>query len=534
MGDLTSLIEVIKRTKKLQRHHEWSYSATEAVKLRTKLEDIVHKSVKRAQQCEADGLWREAEYLWGSIKYYASADRPREVKNALMEVEFHPSKYNNKLIGLFPLVALHERLGDFPRAEHDLELLIARLHDHPDAEPRQSTLDSEIKTLIRLYKMFQERVAGYEVTGLEKKTLVELSSLSLLFRVSALDCVEIYVALLGSNASIFPTPGEWPKFLHLSASMGSKSFMTLLLSAGIKIDSLDHHNRTALHIAAREGHEDVVKLLVSSGAAANLQDEDDYSPLHYACLEGHIAVSTILLGNGASVQARTDEDEDGFTPLHMAIKSGSLDLVQLLLAYGCGMKEKTNVGKTVLHLAAGEGNEVLVKLSLDSGVEKDSADNYGIRPIHDAANAAVARLLLDAGADPHSPEIFDETPLLSAAWRDDVEVVKLLLEHKANVDAQDDQGRTALHRAVSCKRVEIVSTLLRNAANINLQDIEGKTPLHEALRSGDVDIVVALLEYGAEPHFLDILRKSRLNSATGSREEETLMAAREKLNSKHT
>ena len=197
------------------------------------------------------------------------------------------------------------------------------------------------------------------------------------------------------------------------------------------------------------------------------------------------------------------------------------------------MKEKTNVGKTTLHLAEEEGNEVLVKLSLENGAEKDSADNYGIRPIHDTANAAVARMLLDAEADAHSPDIFDETPLLSAAWRDDGEVVELLLEHKANVDAQDDQGRTALHRAVSCKRVEIISTLLRNSANANLQDIEMKTPLHEALLSRDVGIVATLLEYGAEPS-LDILRKSRSDSTRPSREEETLMAAQEKPNGKRT
>jgi ankyrin repeat protein len=220
---------------------------------------------------------------------------------------------------------------------------------------------------------------------------------------------------------------------YASFSCKPETFMALLLSAGVEINFLDHHDRTALHVAAREGHEDVVKLLVSSGAEVNLHDEDYYSPLHYACMEGHIAVATILLGSGANAQARADED--GFTPLHIAIKSSSSDLIQLLLAHDCGMKEKTNVGKTTLHPAEEEGNEVFVKLSLENGVEKDSADNYGIRPIHDAANAAVARMLLDAEVDVHSPDIFDETPLLSAAGRDDGEVVELLLEHKANVDA---------------------------------------------------------------------------------------------------
>ena len=187
--------------------------------------------------------------------YYVSADRLKEIRNALMEVEFHPSKYKNKLLGLFPLVTLHEKLGGFPRAEHELELLIARSHDRPDAEPGQSTMDLEIKTLIRLYGMSQERVAGYEVSGLEKKTLVELGSLSLPFRVIALDYKGLYVALLISNSSISLTPGEYLPLLHLSASMGPQTFTTLLLSAGIKIDCLDPHGRTALHVAAREGHQ---------------------------------------------------------------------------------------------------------------------------------------------------------------------------------------------------------------------------------------------------------------------------------------
>jgi ankyrin repeat protein len=73
------------------------------------------------------------------------------------------------------------------------------------------------------------------------------------------------------------------------------------------------------------------------------------------------AISPILLRSGANTQARADDDD--FTPLHIAIKSGSSELVQLLLAHDCEMKEKTNVGKTTLHLAAEEGNEVLVKLS---------------------------------------------------------------------------------------------------------------------------------------------------------------------------
>ena len=135
-----------------------------------------------------------------------------------------------------------------------------------------------------------------------------------------------------------------------------------------------------------------------------------------------------LLKAGAILETHTTDD--GLTPLHLAVKSGSLDLVQLLLEYGGDIKAQTAKQRTVLHFATALGNESLVKLALDRGVEEDSSDIYGIRPIYDAPNAAIARLLLDHGADPHSLDKFDETPLHAAAWRNDTELVTLLLDQK--------------------------------------------------------------------------------------------------------
>lgn len=522
-------MEVIKITKSLQKLHKWSYSATQAIKVRNRLENVVHESIKRAKQHEFEGCWREAEYLWQSIRTYASADRPRAIRTARMEARFHPAKYANKIVGLSSLVALHERLGDFPAAEHELELLIARSPARPGTETGEGALDAEIKTLVKLYKSFEERISGYEVPGLEKKTLVELGSLSLLFRVIALECPGLYVVLLqsSSNASMFLTPGEGPTLLHLSASIGSETFLTLLLGVGVEIDLLDHSNRTALHLAARAGHGEVVKLLLAAGAGANRLDEGEYSPLHFACIDGHVAAAKALLQAGAIPEIQTREG--GFTPLHLAVKSGSLDLVQLLLEHGSDVKAQTTEGQTVLHLATALGNESLVKLVLDSGVEKDSRDIYGIRPIHDAPNAAITRLLLDHGADPHSPDKFDETPLLAAAWRDDPEVVTLLLAQKTNANAQDDQGRTPLHRAVSKKRVNIVTALLMSGADVNLQDLELKTPLHEAAHSGHEGLVHVLLKNGANPLSRDGSGKSPTDYILGLRSEAKSLALRAKF-----
>lgn len=529
MGDLTCLLEVIKITKSLQNIHKWSYSATQAIKLRNRLEDVVHESIKRAKQHELEGFWRQAEYLWRSIRTYASADRPNEIRIARMEAKFHPIKYANKSVGLSSLVALHERLGDLPAAEHELGLLIARSPARSGTETDEGALELEIRTLMRLYNSFQERVFGYEVPGLEKRTLVELGSLSLLFRVTALECPGLYMALLrpNSNASMFLTPGEGPTLLHLSASIGSETFLTLLLGVGVEIDLPDHSERTPLHLAARAGHEEVVKLLLAAGAGANKLDEDNYSPLHFSCIDGHVAVTMALLKAGAILETHTTED--GFTPLHLAIKSGSLDLVQLLLENGGDIKAQTAKRCTVLHLATALGNESLVKLALERGVETDSSNVFGIRPIHDAPNVTIARLLLDHGADPHRPDKFDETPLLAAAWRNDTEVVRLLLDQKINVNARDDYGRTALHRAVSKKRIPIVTALLARGADVNLQDLELKSPLHKAVHSGHEDLVHVLLRNGANRLCHDGSGKSPQDYVLELRSKTKSMVSREKF-----
>jgi ankyrin repeat protein len=482
MGDLTSLIDAIKITKSLRKTHKWPYTAREYGKLLTRLEDAVHESIKRAQQHELDGSWREAEYLWRSIGMYASTGRPQNIRAARMESNFHASKFSNRMMGLPNLVALHERMGDFPQAEHEQEILIARFPSLVDAEKRQSTLVSWNKTLIRLYGKFQERVDGYEVAGLEKDTLRELASLSLLFRSIALECEELCQDLSRENPSVFHTHREGTTLLHLSASRGSLVFTNLLLGVGGEVDFRDLSGRTALHLAAREGHLDVVEALLISKADLNFKDENGYSPLHFASEGGHTAVMTALLDFGADVKLHTFDD--GCSPLHLAIRSNREDAVRLLLARGSSSDETTALGKSTLHLAAEIGNVALVRLFLENGIEKDLADTLGIRPIHDAATVEVAQLLLDSGADAHSPDKFDETPLHSAAWGDDVKIVELLLEHKVNVNARDDQGRTPLHRAVSKGKDDIVIVLLENGADVNAQDDELKTPPQRAALSG--------------------------------------------------
>lgn len=94
------------------------------------------------------------------------------------------------------------------------------------------------------------------------------------------------------------------------------------------------------------------------------------------------------------------------------------------------------------------------------------------------------------------------TPLILAASRGNLPIVKLLLAHKAQVDARVSgptlQGQSALHLAAARGDLEIMRALLAAKANPNVTDSVKATPLHEAAIRGQVKAVALLLKHQAQ------------------------------------
>ena len=89
------------------------------------------------------------------------------------------------------------------------------------------------------------------------------------------------------------------------------------------------------------------------------------------------------------------------------------------------------------------------------------ANRYGVTPLFLACsngNAAMIRLLLDAGADPNSEDPTGETALMEAARVGTLDAVKLLLERGAELDAKDPAfQQTALMVAVRENHPDVVA-----------------------------------------------------------------------------
>src|SRR5215470_12359749 len=108
------------------------------------------------------------------------------------------------------------------------------------------------------------------------------------------------------------------------------------------------------------------------------------------------------------------------TPLVAAIENGNMPVFEALLAAGAGVATPIPSGETPLHAAARRGDE------------------------------AMARALLARGAPVNAPivhpnhQFHGRTPLMHAAIRGSLPVVKLLLEAGADPFAKDLSGFTAL------------------------------------------------------------------------------------------
>ncbi|WP_327706707.1 ankyrin repeat domain-containing protein [Streptomyces decoyicus] len=158
-----------------------------------------------------------------------------------------------------------------------------------------------------------------------------------------------------------------------------------------------------------------------------------------------------LLRQGASPSAPNTEGE---TPLYLAAVSGKTDIVRLLLEAGATPDaESRGEGTAGLPLCAAAcwDHSGVVHELLAHGADPDRREDDGTSytPLMWAATGGhqrTAELLLEARADPDAG-CRGRTPLMTAAERGSIAVVRALLRHGADPHLTDEQGRTAWHLA---------------------------------------------------------------------------------------
>ncbi|KAI8471869.1 MAG: ankyrin repeat-containing domain protein [Monoraphidium minutum] len=119
-------------------------------------------------------------------------------------------------------------------------------------------------------------------------------------------------------------------------------------------------------------------------------------------------------------------------------------------------------------------------------------------------DAAAARRLLRAGADPCAADCGGRTALYRAACKGAADVVELLLRAGADAWVADVEGRTPLHAAVAQRHPQVALQLIAAHAPLEARSCFGATPLLWAARADDyqaracLPVCKALLEAGAD------------------------------------
>ncbi len=112
----------------------------------------------------------------------------------------------------------------------------------------------------------------------------------------------------------------------------------------------------------------------------------------------------------------------------------------------------------------------------------------------------MAKMLIEAGADPNARDEHNYTPLHRAVMIGNLELVQMLLQRGADINAVGRWGCTPLHLAVHGKecKAAIVRELLAKGADVNACASWGHTPLHYAYADLQMDIAGLLIDAGAD------------------------------------
>lgn len=146
-----------------------------------------------------------------------------------------------------------------------------------------------------------------------------------------------------------------------------------------------------------------------------------------------------------------------------------------------------------------QDNDLTMRGLLSRGFDPNSATENGSPGLYVAlqeGSMKVASVLLDSPKlKAESRNAADESPLMMAALKGQVDVVKRLIARDADVNKP---GWTPLHYAATNGHTEVIRLLLEHHAFIDAQSPNGTTPLMMAASYGSPEAVKLLLESGAD------------------------------------
>ena len=155
----------------------------------------------------------------------------------------------------------------------------------------------------------------------------------------------------------------------------------------------------------------------------------------------------------------------------------------------------------------------LLERGFDPNTRNDKGQSGLLLAAREPSPRAFQVLIQAKNIKPESRNAQDESPLMMAAIRGQLDMVRQLLAKDADVNKP---GWTPLHYAVSNAHTDtlaITQLLLDHSAYIDAASPNGSTPLMLAAMYGPIDAVKLLLQEGADPSLKNQLGLSAIDFA---------------------
>ncbi len=224
---------------------------------------------------------------------------------------------------------------------------------------------------------------------------------------------------------------------------------------------------TPLQIVCKNGNLGIVKLLIEAGAAKEIKDVGRQSPLSIAVLNNHYDIANYLLNIGADIYSK---GPNNLQPIHFACSYGNRKMIELLLSRGADINLVDSLKNSLLDFTTNleGGNLEATQTLVENGID----NKYFARGFKEACwrnNPAIAKYLLDCGADYKSETTSKSEMLFWVCGLGYKEIVKILLglrvEFKTKVKFKGimlSYDGSPLDRAIETNQTEIVKLITAN------------------------------------------------------------------------
>jgi ankyrin repeat protein len=350
---------------------------------------------------------------------------------------------------------------------------------------------------------------------------------------------DVALDLIAKGADVNAAQPDGSTPLHWATYKLDAELVQALLDRGAKPDATNRYGSSPIAEAVKAANPALVEKLLKAGTNIEAPNGDGQTLLMLAARAGSVAVAKLLIERGADVNAHEAWRDQ--TALMWAAEGAFAEITQLLVDHGADVHTRAAAndwgaqitsepraqyrptgGLTPLLYAARSGCEACVRTILAAGEDID-------RPTPDAVTALMlaldnfefdtAKLLLDAGANPHVSDWWGRTALYLAVDMNTyvprtpayprstktsgIEIVRQLLAAGVDTNPQlnmhrpgrggnsqrftDDlltTGASPLLRAAITHDHDSMRELLAHGAHVDLPNVTGVTPLMAAAAVG--------------------------------------------------